>query len=50
MAIYQQGDATVAERLTILQDQLVQSEEKVKQLKQSMKHLKIKIEDVKALM
>ncbi|MGX7006665.1 MerR family transcriptional regulator [Pediococcus parvulus] len=50
LAIYQQGDATVAERLTILQDQLVQSEEKVKQLKQSMKHLKIKIEDVKALM
>lgn len=49
LAIYQKGDDTIGERLTILQDQLVQSEEKVKQLKRSMQHLKNKIKDVKQL-
>lgn len=49
LTIYQKGDGTIGERLTILQDQLVQSEEKVKQLKRSMQHLKNKIKDVKQL-
>lgn len=49
LTIYQKGDDTIGERLTILQDQLVQSEEKVNQLKKSMQHLKTKIEDVKQL-
>ncbi|KRN51617.1 MerR family transcriptional regulator [Pediococcus damnosus] len=50
LEIYQQGDETVAERLSILQKQLGQSEVKAAQLDQSMQHLKAKIKDVQALM
>ncbi|MFB9769970.1 MerR family transcriptional regulator [Lactiplantibacillus modestisalitolerans] len=49
IAMYQQGDATINERLTILQKQLQDSRIQQAQLAQSIDHLQEKIADVKAL-
>ncbi len=50
ITIFQQGDQTIPERLTILQNQLVASEQKALELQASIRHLKTKINDVKALL
>lgn len=47
--IYQQGDDTIPERLTILQDQLHASRIRQAQLADSINHLQEKIADVEAL-
>lgn len=47
--IYQQGDDTIPERLTILQDQLRASRIRQVQLADSIDHLQEKIADVEAL-
>lgn len=47
--IYQQGDDTIPERLTILQDQLRASRIRQAQLADSIDHLQEKIADVEAL-
>ena len=49
MALYQKGDSTATERLTILQKQLQTSRDNLNKLEQSIEHLETKINDVKAL-
>lgn len=49
ITIYQRGDDTIPERLTILQDQLRASQIRQTQLTESIAHLQEKIADVKAL-
>lgn len=49
ITIYQQGDATIPERLSILQDQLRASQEQQARLAESMAHLQEKIAAVQAL-
>lgn len=49
ITIYQQGNATIPERLTILQDQLRASQEQQARLAESMAHLREKIAAVQAL-
>ena len=47
--MFQKGDQTLTERLTVLENQLAQSKQKMQQLRQSMQHLEGKIDDVKLL-
>lgn len=49
IGMYREGNATIDDRLTILQDQLAASKVQQAQLAESIEHLKTKIADVKVL-